>query len=230
LLDFGCGRGLRLLAFRELGFDVHGVDFQPEAVDYVSRQLHLPATCCDVDQLDDVFTPESFDIVTAFYVVEHVLDVQQLVSKCAGLLKPGGCFVAAVPFCDSGQAGLLRSKWSQVTEAPRHVSLPSCRAMELVARRVGLGQIRIAPDSLRNSAGALSLSLVPGSATDSSYGAPGVVSVLRRLAGSLIAAAAVPWCLFENVFLNKPAMGVVFAWKPPGTVKQGNGATNAGLV
>src|SRR5438067_3610420 len=32
MLDVGCGRGLRLLSFRRLGLDVHGMDLIPEPV------------------------------------------------------------------------------------------------------------------------------------------------------------------------------------------------------
>ena len=39
MLDVGCGRGLRLLSFRRLGLDVHGMDLIPEPVEYVKAEL-----------------------------------------------------------------------------------------------------------------------------------------------------------------------------------------------
>ena len=79
LLDVGCGRGLRLLAFQRHGFDVYGMDFQEEAVSYVREQLKIPAVCSDADQLTGCFEAESFDLITSFYVLEHVPDVAALV-------------------------------------------------------------------------------------------------------------------------------------------------------
>ncbi len=48
MLDVGCGRGLRLLSFRRLGLDVHGMDLIPEPVEYVKKELGVPAVCTDM--------------------------------------------------------------------------------------------------------------------------------------------------------------------------------------
>jgi hypothetical protein len=45
LLDIGCGRGLRLLEFRRLGFDVRGFDLQEDVVRYLRDELKIPAEC-----------------------------------------------------------------------------------------------------------------------------------------------------------------------------------------
>jgi 2-polyprenyl-6-hydroxyphenyl methylase/3-demethylubiquinone-9 3-methyltransferase len=38
---------------------------------------------------------ETFDVVLAMEVVEHVTDVEAFVSTCASMVKPGGLFIAA---------------------------------------------------------------------------------------------------------------------------------------
>ena len=90
VLDVGCGRGLRLRGF--LRYDVVGCDFQPEIVDYVNNELGIPAVFTGTDDLCHSFAEQSFDIVTAYYVLEHVLDVKLLLHDCWRLLKPGGWF------------------------------------------------------------------------------------------------------------------------------------------
>jgi len=38
---------------------------------------------------------ETFDVVLAMEVVEHVVDVRDFVATCAGMVKPGGLMIAA---------------------------------------------------------------------------------------------------------------------------------------
>ena len=137
LLDVGCGRGLRLAIFRRFGFEVHGTDFLPEVVDYVKEQLGIPAVCADADGLLTAFPPRSFDVLTAFFVFEHVPDVDKVLQNCWTLLRPGGWLAAAVPVLDGLQSQLLGKRWINVTEAPRHLSLPSYRGLEIACRRAG---------------------------------------------------------------------------------------------
>ena len=42
MLDVGCG-GLRLLAFRRLGYEVFGTDFQPDVVEALRTRWNIPA-------------------------------------------------------------------------------------------------------------------------------------------------------------------------------------------
>src|SRR3989442_1636035 len=88
LLDVGCGPGLRLITFRRRGFDVRGMDFQPEVVEYLRKELGIPAVCTDVHGLAECFPPTSFDLITAFSVLEHVPSVEAALESCFRLLNP----------------------------------------------------------------------------------------------------------------------------------------------
>lgn len=216
LLDVGCGRGLRLLAFRRLGYDVHGWDVQREVVEYVRQELRLPATHSDPEQLDCLFEAESFDLVTAFYVIEHVLDVEELLGRCHRLLKPGGWFVGAVPLADSMQSSIFGRSWSQATEAPRHVTLPTRDGLQRILLTLGFSEIVFTPDTPQICAQALALSVLPGSSTNALYAERRLRAILARVFGIGLAALATPWCWFENRILDRPALAVVFARKGSG--------------
>lgn len=216
LLDVGCGRGLRLLAFRALGFDVQGLDFQPAVVDYLQSRHGIPAVCAGVDELGAAFAPASFDLVTAFYVLEHVTDIARLLEDCRRVLRPGGWFVAAVPLLDSPQARWLGRRWSQVTEAPRHVTLPTQRGLRQACLRAGYSDesIRIVPDSLLSIAGVIGLSLFPGGAATAAYGGGRLAAWMARFGAAATVALASPWVAFENYCLRRPGLGIVVGQTP----------------
>ncbi len=216
LLDVGCGRGLRLLTFRRRGFDVQGMDLQPEVVEYLRQELGIPAVCADVqdEELSTGFSPGSFDLITAFFVLEHVPSVEAVLGNCFRLLKPGGWFVGAVPFVDSVQAGLFKGRWINATEAPRHLSLPTRAGMERVCRRTGYDLIRLHPDSTLNCAGQVGISLFPGGTITHFYGGGRLRALVQRLLAGSVTMLSIPFCAMENHVLRRPSLGMVFARKP----------------
>jgi SAM-dependent methyltransferase len=214
LLDIGCGPGLRLQAFRERGFDVVGMDFQPSVIESLQRELGIAGVCCDVTSLEHRFPPASFDLITAYYVLEHVLDVRGLLEAAKQLLRPGGWLVAAVPLADSLQASVLGARWTQVREAPRHVSLPSRRSLGRLVERVGFGDVRWLPDSLRLCAANVGLTLVPASTSHHAFGRTRWRSLAARAGAIAAASAAAPACWLENYCWRRPSMGLALARKP----------------
>ena len=214
LLDVGCGRGLRLLEFRRLGFQVHGLDVQPDVVRYLRDDLGIPAECADVSAMNRIHPPGSFDLITTFFLIEHIPDVRAAITGMFDLLKPGGWVAAAVPFVDCVQAGVFGRKWINVMEAPRHLSLPTRQGMTEVCRAAGFGRVEIVPDSALNCAGQIASSLIPGATLTHVYGQSRIRPLVARAVGAGVMFAAVPWCLFENHVLGRVSLGVVMAQKP----------------
>lgn len=213
LLDVGCGRGLRLLALQRRGCEVQGMDFQAGDVDYVRDRLAIPAVCTDIDGLTNHFAPETFGAITSFHVIEHVADVARMLRSCWELLKPGGWLVAATPLVDSVQARWLGRRWVAVTDAPRHLSLPSQEGLRRACTAAGFSQITIRPDSTLSCAGVVATSLFPGSTTTHLYGSGRLRALLSAGAAGVTTLLAFPWCLVENYALRRPAYGMVFARK-----------------
>lgn len=213
VLDVGCGRGLRMLSFRERGCDVEGVDFQPDLVEYVRSQLGIPVTCAPVEELTSRFAPDSFDLLTAIYVVEHVTDVKSLLSSCFALLRPGGWLVAGVPLFDSVQASVLGTRWLNAADI-RHVALPTREGMRRACNAVGFDTIRFLPDPLLTCAGLYALSILPGATTTAVYTGGGAVVLAKRLLAGALTASLLPWAAVENYILRRPGQALVFARKP----------------
>lgn len=99
ILDIGCGTGGTTRRLEDLG-EVIGVDPEPLAV-AASRTkvrnaqiIQAPAT-----EIDTLFAPESFDLITFFHVLYHrnTGPEDEIVAKVARLLKPGGILLATEP-------------------------------------------------------------------------------------------------------------------------------------
>jgi SAM-dependent methyltransferase len=94
ILDVGCGSGMMLGELTRYG-DAFGVDSSEEALaacrsrglEQVQRAQSPPLP----------FEPESFDVITAFDVLEHLDDDTAMLGDLHRLLKPSGLLLVTVP-------------------------------------------------------------------------------------------------------------------------------------
>lgn len=214
LLDIGCGRGLRLLEFRRAGFIVHGCDFSETSVNYLMERHQIPGDVADVSTLNTVYDANTFDIVTAFYVVEHVVDVQEVFRSCLRILKPGGVIIVVCPLSDSIQAKLFGNRWVSATEAPRHTNIPSQTGFIRACRDAGFEDITITADSTVANAACVGMSVFPNSSTTSIYGDHTWHVTASRLLGAAVTYCVIPWALMDKWILKRPGLGILFARKP----------------
>jgi SAM-dependent methyltransferase len=94
VLDLGCRYGALTRAYAE-GNDVVGVDVDREALAEAAK-LGIETRWADVEQ-PLPFEDESFDVVVAGELLEHVRDPERLVEDARRLLRPGGRLVGSVP-------------------------------------------------------------------------------------------------------------------------------------
>lgn len=72
ILDIGCGRGYFLLACREQGYKVEGIDISSDVTNYIRSNLKITV---HVGEVRNVTLPEStFDIITLWHSLEHTAD------------------------------------------------------------------------------------------------------------------------------------------------------------
>lgn len=95
-VDVGCGGGFLAEEFARLGFDVTGVD--PSAVSIQAARTHAAASSLAIDYrvgageqlpLED----GTFDVAYCCDVLEHVSDLDRVISETARVLKPGGLYL-----------------------------------------------------------------------------------------------------------------------------------------
>ncbi|MGA7096661.1 MAG: class I SAM-dependent methyltransferase [Acidimicrobiia bacterium] len=109
LLDLGCGLGAFLgrAAERLPDWKLSGTDINLSAVDMT--RARVPRADVRLAGADaSSHPPGSFDVITAWDVIEHVQDLDQVASSVLDMLRPGGIFVFVVPVYDGPLGKLVR--------------------------------------------------------------------------------------------------------------------------
>jgi 2-polyprenyl-6-hydroxyphenyl methylase/3-demethylubiquinone-9 3-methyltransferase len=96
LLDIGCGGGLMSEPMARLGFAVTAIDAAAKNIAVARRHAEQMGLAIDyraepVEALAD--SGQTFDVVLALEVVEHVADLDGFLAAAAAKLKPGGLMV-----------------------------------------------------------------------------------------------------------------------------------------
>ena len=94
ILDVGCGTGANLVMLSQFG-DAEGVDISPDALAFCRERGLRNVKLGAAEQLP--FADGSFDIVTAFDVVEHMDDDVAGLREMRRVLQPNGRLLLFVP-------------------------------------------------------------------------------------------------------------------------------------
>jgi SAM-dependent methyltransferase len=108
VLDIGCGRGYFLHACSIRGYDVAGHDVSEDAAASVQNALGIPVKAGIMR--DELFEPESIDVVTMWHSLEHTADPGKCLDQARKWLRPDGLLVVDVPNHEGTDA---RRKWDR---------------------------------------------------------------------------------------------------------------------
>lgn len=93
-LDIGCGTGATMDHLRKFG-EVQGIDLAMIPLSFSRRRGHQRTMCASATELP--FADETFDLITALDVIEHLDDDVAGLSEIRRTLKPGAPAVIYVP-------------------------------------------------------------------------------------------------------------------------------------
>lgn len=136
LLDIGCGNGRYLLTMRSLGWNVQGVELSADGLE-VCHSAGLNVHHGDLKSAS--LASDSFDVITARHLIEHVPDSHAFMAELARILKPGGKLIIETPNSDALGRACLGPKWF-ANEVPRHLILFSSTSLQILANKYGLKQ------------------------------------------------------------------------------------------
>lgn len=126
-LDIGCGAGGYLLAARDLGFEVRGIEPSSSHSEVARTRLKLPVT---TGYFESGGLSEQFDVVMLSHVIEHILDPKKFLRDVFEVVSPGGCLVVVTPNVESLSATVTGKYWS-MRKPVDHVTMLGKRSMSL---------------------------------------------------------------------------------------------------
>lgn len=138
LLDVGCGIGVVMQAAEARGWEAIGVDISQRIVNQCRAQ-GLQAE--RVPDWNLPFDDESFDVVTAWSVIEHVADVRHVLREWFRVLRPGG--VLAMDTSDAAclKVRLLGKRYRGIW-VPGHTYTFTRPTLRAFCRQAGFVELR----------------------------------------------------------------------------------------
>lgn len=143
ILDVGCGDGGFLAHMATAGVDVTG--FEPSAAGAARARLRIGSGSRVHDKLEDV--AGTFDVVTAWHVLEHVAEPRPFLARLRALVAPGGVLVLAVPNFASFEARVSGDAWFHL-DVPRHLHHFSPRSLRSLVERGGFDVVDVSTFSI----------------------------------------------------------------------------------
>lgn len=140
MLDLGCSSGGFLGFFQDESWKLYGIEMSAECAKRAEARTGAHVFVGDI--LDAPFSPESFDVITCFDVLEHLYEPRQVMKKVAEWLKPGGVFYVQVPNIDSAEARVFGTYWHGL-ELPRHLFHYSPVSLRRLGKRVDLSEVSL---------------------------------------------------------------------------------------
>ena len=98
ILDVGCGGGLMAEALAQRGADVTGIDASQRAIDVACAHAKESGLAIDYRMAtaeEAAKTGQSYDVILALEIVEHVASLKSFMKAIASLLRPEGIVIVA---------------------------------------------------------------------------------------------------------------------------------------
>ncbi len=135
LLDVGAAIGLFVERARRAGWDAEGLDPSPWACRYAVDVLGQPVRQGTIESAAP--TPNTYDVVTMWEVIEHLPDPRDTLRAVAATLKPGGLLALSTPDAGSLVARLLDGRWPGWTKVPEHLTFFDKQTLGRLLRDAG---------------------------------------------------------------------------------------------
>jgi SAM-dependent methyltransferase len=135
ILDVGCGSGEFLHQLKTVApCKVYGLDNAENAKQTAQRTYGIDVFGGNL--LEVPFPDGYFDVVTAWWYLEHVPNPSQILQKMNRLLKDGGHCILRVPNIGSFNGRVFRDKWYHL-DCPRHLFLYSPQTLTRLLAKSG---------------------------------------------------------------------------------------------
>ena len=143
LLEVGCGSGDFLFEAQSQGFEVEGLEYSEHAAEQANRRLGAPRV--HVGSLDTAPLPDNtYDVVAAFDVLEHVRNPRFCAELLYKSIKPGGIIALVTPSLDSWSRRVLGQHWMEYKT--EHLTYFNKKSLRILLRNAGFSDISFSPN------------------------------------------------------------------------------------
>lgn len=141
ILDVGCGSGDTLMALKELGWDVYGLEIDKNAVKIARERDLLNVKLGEYEEIEN-FPNDYFDCIRLYHVIEHIPDPRNCLRLIYKKLKPGGEVILGTPNSDSAVSKLFGKFWYNL-DIPRHLFIFSPKTLSRIVQNEGYSHISL---------------------------------------------------------------------------------------
>jgi 2-polyprenyl-3-methyl-5-hydroxy-6-metoxy-1,4-benzoquinol methylase len=141
LLDVGCGKGDLLKIASNNQWDIAGIELSSLAVQQANALLGEPKV--QVGDLQSINLSDStYNLVTSYHVIEHLLDPIDNLVRIRQLLHSSGIAFIETPNIDSLGARVRGKKWSHIIP-PEHINYFNSKSLAFALRKAGFQRYKI---------------------------------------------------------------------------------------
>jgi SAM-dependent methyltransferase len=111
-LDYGCGTGHFIEYTTKKGWK--SIGYEPDS------RANNQSNSLIINDISQISSLESFDVITLFHVLEHVYDLNETLELLISKLRPNGVLLLALPNLESYDAKHYNQHWAGY-DLPRHL-------------------------------------------------------------------------------------------------------------
>ncbi|MBU1701219.1 MAG: class I SAM-dependent methyltransferase [Candidatus Eisenbacteria bacterium] len=145
ILAIGPGGGDFLAYLKSQGFDVLGMDINPEVIERIQSEVGVPGVL-DAEA-DERIPTQSKDLVVLWNAFEHIPDPNRLLMRISLWLRPGGGILFSVPNAAALERRLFFPH-SSCEDIPRHLFSYSTRTLANLLQEHGFTNVRFKHNTL----------------------------------------------------------------------------------
>lgn len=139
ILDLGSAMGFFLKEASLNGYETEGIEISQYAANYCVKNLNL--NVYNVSLLDFEYKENEYDIITAWYVLEHICDFEKLLKNILFSLKDDGIFAFAMPN-GNGISGKFNKNYFKIVPTD-HAFETNYKALDNFLKKYSLKRIHL---------------------------------------------------------------------------------------
>ena len=144
ILDLGSAMGFFLKEASLNGYETEGIEISQYAANYCVKNLNL--NVYNVSLLDFEYKENEYDIITAWYVLEHICDFEKLLKNILFSLKDDGIFAFAMPN-GNGISGRFNKNYFKIVP-PDHAFETNPKALDKFLKKYSLKKMYLKNQSV----------------------------------------------------------------------------------